>query len=184
MWFVRVMPGNDAAVEHTMVAKDSPQEVPVRVLPTLSLVVTSLVSAGAPALAQTQRSLVGAWERFAMKDSTGTPLATLPPAAFTVFTGDGFYLQMAIPTGRPKLAKPLADYTREELLGRFERAEARRGRYTVSGNTLTRTYVSSLNADSEGGPPQVQRFRIEGDVLILTSTSPANKSEVRFRRAK
>jgi len=71
-----------------------------------------------------------------------------------------------------------------ELLSRFNRSEARRGRYSVSGNTLTRTYVATLNPNDEGRDPQVQRFRIEGGVLVLTSTSPANKSEVRWRRAK
>lgn len=154
----------------------------MRVLLTLSFLVASLANAGNRA--EAQGPIVGAWERFAMKDSTGTDVQTQPPAAFTIFSADGFYSQTAIPTGRPKLTKPLADYTKDELLSRYNRTEARRGRYTVSGNTLTRTYVSSLNANDEGRDPQVQRFRIEGDVLILTSTSPTNKSEVRFRRAK
>ena len=107
-----------------------------------------------------------------------------PPAAFTIFSADGFYSQTAIPTGRAKVDKPLADYTKEELLARFNRSEARRGKYTVSGNTLTRTYASTLNPNDEGRAPQVQRFRIEGDVLILTSPSPTNKGETRWRRQK
>ena len=156
----------------------------MRVLPTLSILVASLVSASTPVAAQTPHPIVGAWERFAMKDSTGTDVTPLPPAAFTIFSGDGFYSQTAIPTGRAKVAKPLADYTKEELLARFSNAEARRGQYTISGNTLTRTYVSNLNPNNEGGTPQVQRFRIERDVLILTSVSPGNRSEVKFRRAK
>jgi hypothetical protein len=139
---------------------------------------------GNQAIAQGGQKLVGAWERFAMKDSTGADVRPLPPAAFTIFSADGFYSQTAIPTGRAKVDKPLADYTKEELLARFNRSEARRGKYTVSGNTLTRTYESSLNPSDEGRAPQVQRFRIEGDVLILTSPSPTNKSEVRWRRQK
>lgn len=154
----------------------------MRVLLTLSLLVASLASVGNRA--EAQGPLVGAWERFAIKDSTGTEVQTLPPAAFTIFSANGFYSQTAIPTDRPKVDKPLADYTKEELLSRFSRAEARRGRYTVSGNTLTRTYVSSLNPNDEGRTPQIQHFRIEGDVLVLTSTAAGNKSEVRFRRAK
>ena len=156
----------------------------MRVLPTLSILVASLLSAGAPGAAQTPHPIVGAWERFAMKDSAGSDVTPLPPAAFTIYSADGFYSQTAIPTGRPKVTKPLAEYTKEELLARFTNAEARRGRYTISGNTLTRTYVSNLNPNNEAGPPQVQRFRIEGDVLILTSVSPGNRSEVKFRRAK
>ena len=151
---------------------------------TLSLLVASVMSAGYSAAAQSQRPLVGSWERIALKDSTGTDIQPAPPAAFTIFSTDGFYTQLAIPTGRSKVAKPLADLTKEELLDRFNRAEARRGRYTVSGNTLTRTYITTLNPNDEGRDPQVQRFRIEGDVLILTSTSAANRSEARFRRAR
>ena len=123
----------------------------MRVLRTLSILVASLVSAGAQVAAQAPHAIVGAWERFAIKDSTGTDVAPPPPAAFTIFSADGFYSQTAIPTGRPKVTKPLADYTKEELLARFDRAEARRGQYTISGNTLTRTYVSSLNPNSEDG---------------------------------
>jgi hypothetical protein len=156
----------------------------MRVRSTLSLLVAAVISAGYSAPAQSQGPLVGAWERIAIKDSTGTDVQPTPPAAFTIFGGDGFYSQIAIPTGRPKIAKPLADQTKEELLSRFSRAEARRGRYTVSGTTLTRTYVGTLNPNDEGRAPQVQRFRIEGDVLILTSTSAGNRAEARFRRVR
>ena len=119
-----------------------------------------------------------------MKDSTGADVSPLPPAAFTIFSANGWYSQMAIPTGRAKVNKPLADYTKEELLERFSRAEARRGRYSTMGTTLTRTYTASLDPNAEGRDPQVQHYRVVGDVLILTSTSPTNKSEVRFRRVK
>ena len=158
----------------------------MRVLPTLSILVASLASASAPVAAQSPHPIVGAWERFSVKDSTGTDVSPRPPAAFTIFSAEGFYSQTTIPTGRPKVAKPLADYTKEELLARFNGAEARHGQYTVSVSrkTLTRTYTTSLNPNLEGGAPQVQNFRIEGDVLILTSVTPGNKSEVRFRRAK
>ena len=156
----------------------------MRILSTLSLLVASMVTVGYSTPAQSQGPLVGAWERIAIKDSTGAAVQPTPPAAFTIFSSDGFYSQIAIPAGRPKLAKPLADQTKDELLGRFNRAEARRGRYTVSGTTLTRTYVATLNPNDEGRDPQVQRFRIEGDVLILTSISAVNRSEARFRRVR
>lgn len=156
----------------------------MRVLLTLSLLGVVLGPGSSRVEAQGRAALVGAWERFAMKDSTGTDITPLPPAAFTIFSPDGSYSQIAIPTGRPKLNKPLADYTKEELLARFSRAEARRGRYSAMGTTLTRTYAASLDPNAEGRDPQVQHYRIAGDVLILTSTSPTNKSEVRFRRVK
>lgn len=157
----------------------------MRVLLTMSLMGAVLAGGGHRAEAQDRAWLVGAWERFAMKDSTGADVRPVPPAAFAIFSADGSYVQMAIPTGRPKVDKPLADYTKEELLARFSGAEARRGRYSAMGTTLTRTYTVSLDPNAEGREPQVQHYRIDGDVLILTSTSPAtNKSEVRFRRVK
>ena len=161
-------------------------EVAMRALPALSIAVACLVSTSAHIAAQAPHPIVGAWERFSIKDSTGTDVTPPPPAAFVIFSAEGFYSQTAIPTGRAKVDKPLADQTKEELLARFNRTEARRGQYSISpsSRTLTRTYAASLNPNSEGSEPQVQRFRIEGDVLILTSVTPGNKSEVRFRRAK
>jgi len=151
---------------------------------TLSLVGVVMGPGSSRVEAQGRALLVGTWERFAMKDSTGADVSPLPPAAFTIFSPDGWYSQITIPTGRPKVDKPLADYTKEELLARFNRTEARRGRYSAMGTTLTRTYAASLDPNAEGRDPQVQHYRIAGNVLILTSTSPTNKSEVRFRRVK
>ncbi len=150
----------------------------------VSILAVALAGFSQLAAAQNAGALVGAWQRFSMKDSTGTAVDPVPPAAFVVFTADGFYSQTAIPAGRPKLAKALAEHTKEELLARVDGSEARHGRYTVAGNVLTRTYIASLNPNNEGSPPQVQQFRIDGDVLILTSTRPGNMGEVRFRRAK
>lgn len=103
------------------------------------------------------------------------------PAAFVIFSANGYFSQTAIPTGRNKIDKPLDQMTREELLGRFQAVIARRGTYTVSGNRLTRKDVSHTNPNTEGSDA-VQDFRIEGDFPILTT--PGNKAEARFRRVK
>jgi len=150
----------------------------------VSTLALSLLLAGSGVSAQSPGSLVGSWERFSLKDSTGAVTQPPLPAAFTIFAADGFYAQIAIPANRPKVSKPLADHTKDELLNRFRNVEARRGRYTVKGDTLTRTYVASVNPNSEGQPAQAQRFRIDGEVLILTSLAAGNKSEARFRRAR
>ena len=98
-------------------------------------------------------------------------------------TTDGFFSQTAIPTGRPKLNKPLKEMTKEELLAQFTNVVARRGTYTVSGNRLTRTDITNTNPNNEG-TAIVQLFRIEGDVLILTNSDTTKKNEARFRRVK
>ena len=52
-----------------------------------------------------------------------------------------------------------------------------------SADKLTRHDISNTNPGAEGGN-QIQRFRIEGDLLILTTEDPKSKAEVRFQRAR
>ena len=136
---------------------------------------------GVRALAQPQNPLVGAWERFALKNDEGVDIQPPEPAAFVIFTADGYFSQTVIPTGRNKLKKPLEDLTKDELLHRFQNLFAWRGTYTVSGNTLTRRIISHTNPNIEG-TELVQAFRLEGDLLILTR--PGSKAEAQFRRAQ
>jgi hypothetical protein len=128
-------------------------------------------------------ALTGAWERVSLRDSTGTMRQPPAPAAFTIYSSDGYFSQTAIPTGRPTIDKPLTEMTKEELVARFERASAGRGSYTISGNRLTRKSLSNINPALEGGE-LVQLFRIVGDTLILSSPNPASKGEARFVRVR
>ena len=79
--------------------------------------------------------------------------------------------------------KPLTEMTKEELVARFDRVSAGRGRYAISGNRLTRTQLSNINPAMEGRE-FVQMFRIVGDTLILSSVNPASKGEARFVRVR
>lgn len=135
------------------------------------------------AFAQANNPLVGTWERFSTTDAQGKPAQPQPPAAFLVFTGNGYFSQSAIPTGRPKINKPLKDMTKEELLARFANVLARRGTYKIDGNKLTRRDIAHTDPNQEG-MDAIQTFRIEADVVILGNTDPANKTENRFRRVK
>lgn len=139
--------------------------------------VASVASAQAPA------GLVGSWERISLLDATGAKIQPPAPVAFLIISPDGYYSQTAIPAGRPKVDKPVNELTKEELVARFDRVEARRGKYTVAGNRLTRRFDTTVSPVQEG-TEQVQLFRIEGDVLILSSTDPKQKNEARFRRVK
>jgi len=128
-----------------------------------------------------QDPLIGTWERFSLKNAQGA--VTQPPSApaFAIFTSNNYFSITAIPAGRKKIDKPLAELTKEELLDRFQNLNARRGTYSVSGNRLTRKDVSRVDPNLEGGE-QIQEFRIDGDVLILTT--PGNQAEARFRRVR
>ena len=141
------------------------------------------VAVAVPALAQAPTSLVGAWERVSLVDGQGKPTQPPAPAAFVIFSADGFFSQSGVPAGRQKTDKPLDQMTKEELLQRFNRLETRRGTYTVAGNRLTRRNVAHGDPTQEG-TEQTQLFRVEGDTLILSSADPKLKSEARFRRAK
>lgn len=146
----------------------------------IGIVVLTFCSAS---MAAAQTQLVGVWERTSLLDAEGKPTQPPTPAAFLIFTADGFWAQNAIPTGRAKVTKSLDQMTKEELLQRYTRLEARRGTYTTSGNRLTRKNIASVDPNQEG-TDQVQLFKIEAGALILSSADPKLKNEARFRRAK
>jgi hypothetical protein len=98
-----------------------------------------------------------------------------------VFSADGHFAQASNPSGREKLDKPVKEMTKEELLNRFEFVSSSYGDYSMAGDLLTRKSISNVNPNFEG-TDFVQRFRFEGDLLILNSTK--TKGEVRFRRLK
>ena len=153
----------------------------MRVRMVVALLFVCVFAYGASALAQLQNPLVGAWERFSLKNDEGVDMQPPEPVAFVIFTADGYFSQTVIPTGRNKLKKPLEDMTKDELLHRFQNLFAWRGTYTVSGNTLTRRIISHTHPNLEG-TELVQEFRLEGDLLIWTR--PGSKAEARLRRAQ
>ena len=133
--------------------------------------------------AQAQNPLIGSWERISLLDAEGKSTQPPAPPAFVIFSADGFFSQSAIPAARPKVNKPIDQMTKEELAQRFNRLETRRGTYSISGNRLTRKNIANGDPNGEG-TEQTQLFRIEGGVLILSSSDPKLKNEARFRRAK
>ena len=153
----------------------------MRVRIVVALLFVFVFAYGASALAQNQNPLVGSWERLSVKNDEGVDVQPPEPAAFVIFSADGYFSQTVIPTGRTKLKKPFEDLTKEELLHRFQLLFAWQGTYTVSGNTLTRRIISHTNPNIEG-TQFVQEFRLDGDLLILTR--PGSKFEARFRRAQ
>ena len=68
-------------------------------------------------------------------------------------------------------------------MARFQGFNGRYGSYRVSDDTLTRRNSVHQNPSQEG-TDQVQRFRFEGDDIILTSPEDGNMSEIRFRRIR
>jgi hypothetical protein len=153
----------------------------MRVRIIVSLLFVCVFAYGVRALAQPQNPLVGAWERLALKNAEGIDSQPPESAACVIFSADGYFSQTVIPPGRNKLKKLFEDMTKDELLHRFRLLFAWQGTYTVSGNTLTRRIIAHTNPNLEG-TEFVQAFRIEGDLLILTT--PGSKAEARFRCAQ
>lgn len=147
-----------------------------RALPVLVLACTGAAGAQSSPLA-------AAWERVSLRDSAGTVVQPPAPVAFAIYSANGYFSQIALPTGRPTLDKAMADMTKEELVARFQGVSAVRGTYTISGNRLTRKTLASINPAQEGRE-LVQVFRIVGDTLILTAANPVSKAEARFLRAR
>ncbi len=147
---------------------------------TLAISITTLLAHRADANAPNNKAFIGAWERFAGKDSEGQPSTTVIPS-YLIFSANGHFVQATNPLGREKLDKPVKEMTKEELLNRFESSGGTYGTYTLAGNTLTRKIVSVTNPNLEGTEIK-QTYKFEGDLLILNSTR--TKSEARFRRLK
>jgi hypothetical protein len=145
-----------------------------KVLSTLgALLIVQAVSA------QGSNQLVGTWERVSITNDQG--VATQQSPAFVIFSANGHFSQTVVPANRPKVNKPVQEMTRDELLARFQGAQARRGTYTIQGNRLTRKDVTNADPNQEG-TEQIQQFRVDGDLLILSN--PTTKAEARFRRVK
>jgi len=135
------------------------------------------------AAAQAPDALLGTWERFAQFNRAGKAVQA-EFRAVLMLGADGFYSHIAVPRGAPKSTRPLSQMTMKEILDRFELVEARFGKFTISGDTLVRGILGSLDPANLGTVNQVQRFQITGDTLILRSPSPSDKAESRFRRMR
>ena len=153
----------------------------MRALPLAVLSIGLLVPSGASA--QAASSLVGTWERVSQRDSAGVATQPPNPAAFTTFTASGQYSTVGMPAGRPKVQKRFADMTKDELLAIVQRANAHRGTYSVSGSTLTRKTLTSLDPNAEG-TDIIQNFKVTGDTLTLRSVNPTSRAEARWVRVR
>ena len=138
-----------------------------------------LVLASSLSFAQTS-PLVGTWERVSALTAAGTPETPLAPAMLIV-SSDGHFIFSAIPAGRPKVNKPLEQMIREELLERFKGLTVRQGTWMVTGNRFINIEIGAENPNLEGREV-VRLFKIDGDMLIVSSPNPQDKTENRWKR--
>jgi|GEM_PF-376115 len=148
----------------------------------LVLLLFLAISSGLPAAPQSH-PLTGTWEKFSMKDDKGADMPSADKGTLLIITTDGYYAQIEIPKNRKFIERELGELTKEDLLNRFKGLIARFGTYRIVGDKLVRSDMSHSDPSSEGFE-QVQAFRVEGDVLILTNPVPNDKSEIQFRRMK
>ncbi len=136
----------------------------MRVRIVVALLFVFVFAYGASALAQNQNPLVGSWERLSVKNDEGVDVQPPEPAAFVIFSADGYFSQTVIPTGRNKLKKPLEDMTKEELLNRFQLLFAwRLGRArTRCPATRLRAASSRIRIPISKGPNLCKNFASTG----------------------
>ena len=134
-------------------------------------------------LAQSKDPVAGAWERISVKNlKTGEmqPQSTPP---LHMLLSDGHFVQFAAAANRAKGNTPREQMTKEQLVERYN-LQGQYGTYRVTGNKLTRKIVSAASPDNEGRESTAD-FRIEGDLMILTSTgADGATTETRQRRLK
>ena len=128
-------------------------------------------------------ALLGSWERIAQTNRSGKPFLS-EMRAVLILNQDGYYSHTAVRPRRAKTTRPLAQLTLKEMLERFEGAEARYGKFTISGDTIMRNILGSLDPANTSTALQAQLFQITGDTLVLKSPSASDKTEVRFRRLR
>lgn len=139
---------------------------------------TPVIGKGAPC---TTENLVGTWERVSLLRNS---LSVQPPDAplFVKFAADGHWSMMEMPDGRPKLDKPLAKYTQQELLTRFDKVEGGYGTWTLRpGDVLRRTHVVNIAPGGEGNN-QDRLCWFEGEILALVGTGANRSPQARFKR--
>jgi hypothetical protein len=133
----------------------------------------ALALAAVAGLSQTATNpLVGTWHNV---DSPPVPQVLL------IIAADGYYAQVAIPSGRSKPKNDFDHRTREELMKQFGGVRASYGTWKAAGNKLIRMRTASEDPGKEGTETAAE-FRFEGDVLVLGS--PGTQQEGRFRRMK
>ena len=133
--------------------------------------------------AQGPDPIAGAWEGVSGKNvTTGAALPDLTPPLHVIYAG-GHYVQFTAAANRAKVATPVAEMTKEQLLDRY-RMQGQYGTYRVQGNKVIRKIVAAANPNNEGNET-TSDFRIAGDTLIITSTNPQKQTiETRFRRLR
>jgi hypothetical protein len=135
------------------------------------------------AFAQAADPVAGAWEQVSSKNvKTGAMQPMLTPPLHVVYSG-GHYVQFTAAANRAKGNTPRADMTKEQLVERYN-LQGQYGTYRVAGSKLTRKTISAAAPDNEGREA-TSDFRIEGDVLITTTTGANGQvTENRYRRLK
>ena len=149
-----------------------------------ALLVVAFTTVAGTALAQDapMPKLTGVtWQRIYVTDESGVAQPGAPQP-YLIFSPDGFYMQVGFRADRPKLTKPFTDLRKADLLAQRRGAGARVGRYSLVGNRLSRTFVTSLTGESEETTAQIQDVHMSGDTLFFQSVG--TRGESRWRKAR
>jgi hypothetical protein len=127
--------------------------------------------------------IIGTWERvWLIRDGVLQQPPSVPEYVF--FGSDGYFMQMELPAGRPKVQKPLAKMTPEELTARLAHVAVAFGTFSVAASIVTRKH---LRTDTPGsvGYEQVRGFRFEGGFVRMRGpNSNATEADAWFQSVK
>jgi hypothetical protein len=133
----------------------------------------------APAPPPDYNPLVGTWVRYSLLRNG---FSVQPPDAplYVTFMKDGYWSMMEFPADRPRVNKPLAQQTPQELFSRFDKMGGGWGNFTHIGQVNYRHHKVGLGPG--GGNTQERAWRFEGNILILEGTGPTRSPQVRARK--
>jgi hypothetical protein len=128
-------------------------------------------------------AVAGTWERSALTVD-GRPVTGPPLQQRILFGEDGWFYQMATPTGRRDPAKPMEQYTAQDFVDGYSGVSAVRGTYEIRGSTLVRRHVADLDPNLTGWE-EVGVFTRDDETLTIEGQTKAGaKVRATYKRLK
>jgi len=130
--------------------------------------------------AQAQTPLTGVWEVEEITRDGGRFQGTSTEPGL-IFFGDEHYSVMHVNAPRPLEPEdtPRRELSYEQMLAAYDPFTANAGTYEVEGTTVTMRPSVTLSARFISGVEATSEYRMDGDMLVLTSTNDDGERTIR-----